>query len=135
MQLQRSLELDGYVYRDGELLLPESDVLDVEEERGVRQRLYKSLQLRRDDEAFQFLELSEKHYLASRWEDCIANARKFFELTLQECACRHSRVSRGSPLSDAVVQRPVKVRDYLERESLLEKKERELVDKTYGLLN
>ena len=135
LELQRSVELDGYVYRDRELLMPESDVLDVEEERGVLERLYKSLQLRRDREAFQFLELSETHYLASRWEDCIANARKFFELTLQECASRHSRVSRTSPLSDAVAQRPVKVREYLEHESLLEKKERELVDKTYGLLS
>ena len=135
LELQRSLELDGYVYGDHELLMPESDVLDVEEERGVLERLYKSLQLRRDDEAFQFLELSETHYFASRWEDCIANARKFFELTLQECASRHSQVSSGSRLSDAVAQRPVKVRDYLERENLLEKKERELVDKTYGLLS
>jgi hypothetical protein len=135
VELKRSLELDGFVYRDGELLEPESDVLDIDEERGVLHRLYKSLNLQRDVEAFQSLELSETHYLASRWEDCIANARKFFELTLQECASRHNQVSHGSTIPSSVAERPVQVRDYLEREGLLEKKERELVDKTYGLLS
>ncbi len=134
-EIVRNLELDGYVYRDRQLYAAESDVLDVEEEKGVLEQLYNSLQLDRSEEAFQFLDLSEQHYVAERWEDCIANARKFFELSLQQCASRYSIVKHSQPLPTTTAERPVRIRGFLEQHNLLEKKEREMVDKTYGLLS
>jgi hypothetical protein len=133
--LQRSLELDGYVYKNNEIMSSESDVLNVDEETGVLHSLYTSMGLARRDEAFQFLELSENHYVANRWEDCIANARKFFELTMLECANKHSRHINSAPLSIKTIERPLEIRDYLENKGLLEKKEREFVDKCYGFLS
>ena len=133
-ELQRKLELDGYIYRDDELLQPEGDVLDVEAERNALQVLFKRANLARPQDAFQFLQLGEEHFIAERWSDCIANVRKFFELTLQEGA-RALSTARGSPLNEAQLNRPVEVRQYLEHEGLFERKEREVVDKLYGLLS
>ncbi|MCP5536927.1 MAG: hypothetical protein H7A51_11940 [Akkermansiaceae bacterium] len=133
--MKRALELDGYVYRDGTLLFPEEDVLDVEEEVGVLNRLHKDLNLGNREVAFEALRLSEDHYRAGRWSDCIANSRKFLESVLQEIASNHSRLSSGEDLAGRTYSRPVAVRDYLEREDLLEKREREAIDKIYGLLS
>ena len=133
-ELQRRLELDGYIYREGELLQPQGDVLNVEAERGALQALFGRARLARSDDAFRFLQLGEEHFLAERWSDCIANVRKFFELTLQEGA-RSLSAFRGSALHDSQLSRPVEVRQYLETEGLFERKEREVVDKIYGLLS
>lgn len=133
--LVNALKLDGYVYREGELLCPEADVLNVEEEKRFLHRLYQALSLGREPEAFSFLDLSEKHYAESRWEDCISNSRKFFELVLYEVANRHGVIKTGTEPSPTDIDRPVKVRTYLEREGLIEQKEREAVDKIYGLLS
>lgn len=133
-EVRRRLELDGYIFRDGELLQQQTDVLNVEEETGILQSLFARAGLARADDAFEFLKLSEQHFVAARWSDCIANARKFFELTLQEGA-RSLGQSRGQPLNNNSLARPVEVRQYLEREGLFEKKERESIDKLYGLLS
>lgn len=134
LELQRRLELDGYIYRDRELLPPSGDVLDVEAERNALHALFQQARLGRAQDAFQFLELGEQHFLSDRWSDCIANVRKFFELTLQEGA-RSLSSSRGAALDEAHLARPVEVRQYLEREGLFERKEREVIDKLYGLLS
>ncbi|MHC4389295.1 MAG: hypothetical protein ACYSX1_11920, partial [Planctomycetota bacterium] len=73
--------------------------------------------------------------VGGRWSDCIGNARKFFEAILQQVASKHSTAIKGSALKASTLQRPVAVRTYLETEGLLEKKEREAVDKIYGLLS
>jgi hypothetical protein len=132
--LRRRLELDGYVYRDGELLQQQSDILNVEQETGILQSLFTRTGLARQADAFQFLRLGEEHFVAGRWSDSIANVRKFFELTLQEGA-RALGQSNGSILDEASLSRPVEVRQYLERQGLFEKKERESIDKLYGLLS
>jgi len=133
-ELLRRLELDGYIYKDGLLLQQSEDVLDVEEEKGVLTLLYARAKLARSQDAFEFLKLSEEHFIAGRWSDCISNVRKFFELTLQEGA-RTFSVFREQPLSDATLGRPVEVRKYLEESKIFERKEREAVDKLYGLLS
>ncbi len=132
--LQR-LEIDGYLYRQGELLVPEPDVVDVEAESSLLRSLFLRLGLSGKDEAFGFLELSEEHYVAGRWSDCIGNARKFFELVLRGVAEKHAA---GMPRNDSqplVGDRPADVRSYLETGGLLEKKEREAVEKVYALLS
>jgi len=134
-ELRRRLEIDGYVYRDGMLLHPETEILDVEAESGLLQELHRSLGLGRKDEIFSFLDLSEKHYINGDWSDSIGNARKFFEAVLQEVANRHSLHSTTQPIPERTLQRPVAIREYLEEEGLLEKRERETLDKVYGLLS
>lgn len=132
--LERKLELDGYAFRDGDLLRQEVDILNVEQERGILQNLFRTTKLSREAEAFEFLRLSEEHFVAERWSDCISNARKFFELVLQEGAKALASV-KGEKLADTLISRPVEVRQYLERSGLFEKKEREALDKLYGLLS
>lgn len=132
--LQHRLELDGYLFRDGQLLQQQDDILDVEQETGILESLFASAKLNRAADAFEFLRLAEEHFVAERWPDCISNVRKFFELTLCEGA-RALSAARGVDLSEASLSRPVEVRQFLEQQGLFEKKERESLDKIYGLLS
>jgi len=132
--LHRRLELDGYIFKNNTIIQEREDVLNVEQEKSILKELYKSANLERQSDAFEFLNLSENHFIAGRWSDCISNSRKFFELTLSEGAKAFSH-KRLSQLSESTLSRPVEVRQYLEREGLLERKERESLDKIYGLLS
>ena len=133
-ELTRRLELDGYIFREGKLLLQQSDVLDVEKERCILETLYQASGLQRSSEAFQYLSLAEEHFIAGRWSDSISNVRKFFELTAKEGA-RALGARTGRSLDESSLTRPIAVRQYLEQQGLLEKKERESFDKVYGLLS
>ncbi|MFZ2147934.1 MAG: hypothetical protein WAV28_12000 [Sedimentisphaerales bacterium] len=133
-EMMRRLEMDGYMFRDNDLYQSEVEVLDVEAETGLLQKLYASLALSDQQTTFQFLKLAEEHYVAGRWSDCISNARKFFEAVLQQVSSKHSN-ARGVPLDSTTLQRPVVVREYLETAGLVEKKEREAIDKIYALLS
>ena len=133
-EILRRLEIDGYLFRDGALLQPETEILDVEAERGLLHELHSELGLGRGSEIFIFLDLSEKHYVNGDWSDSIGNARKFVEAILQEVALSHGK-RKGFELGNQTLQRPVAVREYLEHENLLEKRERETLDKLYGLLS
>jgi len=134
-EMIRRLEMDGYVFREKELLQTEVEVLDVEAEKGLLEALHAKLRLPDGQNTFKFLKLSEDHYVAGRWSDCIGNARKFFEAMLRQVAIKYSIVSNGSEIAKSSFDRPVAVRAYLETQNLLEKKEREAVDKLYGLLS
>jgi hypothetical protein len=134
-ELLFSLELDGYHWKDGKLLRPEEDVLDVAEESGFLATLYRDLQLADESTALHHLQLSEDHYLAGRWDDCISNSLKFFECTLSAIAAGHSCKVKGSLLPQRTLEQPRDVRDYLERETLIEPKEKEALAKVYGLLS
>jgi hypothetical protein len=133
-EMARRLEIDGYVFRDNELYKSEAEVLDVEEETGLLQKLYSNVSLSDQQITFQFLKLAEEHYIAGRWSDCISNARKFFESVLQKVADKYS-ITKGESLNSATLQKPVAVREYLETANLIEKKEREAIDKIYALLS
>lgn len=133
--LLESLELDGYVYRDGRLIPPESDVLDAQEEGGVLALLFNDLRLDNWATAEHCLRLSEEHWLNGKWDDCISNARRFMECVLQETAAAHSQRIRGCLISKNTYERPVEVRRYLEKETLLEQREVKTVAEVYGLLS
>jgi hypothetical protein len=133
--LRRNLELDGHIFQDGRLLAPEKDILDAEAEAGLLRSLYTSLGLENSDTAFHHLSLSAEHYENGKWDDSISNSRKFFECVLQETASVHSRVKKNLVLSKSTIEKPVLVREYLEKEGLLEAKETEAVAKIYGLLS
>lgn len=134
-QLIKSLELDGYLWREKKLLAPNEDVLDLRETSTVLNSLYSTLGLTNGKVAFHHLNLSEEHFLNSKWDDSIANARKFFECTMSEVASVFSSRTGKSSLTVQQLQQPVAVRDYLEREGLLESKEKEAISKVYGLLS
>jgi hypothetical protein len=93
--------------------MPESDVLDVEEEMGVLESLYRTLVLNNKETAFHHLKLSEEHYLESKWDDSISNSRKFLEAILQEVASAHSLRTNNVNLPEDVYTWPAKIRDYL----------------------
>lgn len=133
--LLRALELDGYIYREPDLLRPEQDVINVEEEHRTLHILYQRLNLDDKEQAFKFLDLSEEHYIAGRWEDAIGNARKFFEQVLREVSNTHSIKSIQQPLAKNVYEKPVEVRIYLEKSGLMETKEVEAIKGIYGLLS
>jgi hypothetical protein len=134
-EMLHRLEIDGYVFRDNDLYKPEGEVLDVEAETGLLENLYKNLTLADRQQTFEFLKLTEEHYVGGRWSDSISNARKFFEAVLKQVAAKHAARVKGTTLSAATLDRPIDVRKYLESEALLERKEREAVDKIYGLLS
>lgn len=131
----RRFEIDGYIFRDDEFYQTEVEILDVEAESGLLENLYTALALSDKITTFQFLQLAEDHYVNGRWSDCIANARKFLESILLQVASKHSTVIKKAPLPEATLEKPNAVREYLEREALVEKKEREAIDKIYGLLS
>jgi hypothetical protein len=133
--LRKSLELDGYTYKNHQLLLSESDVLDVQEEAGVLESTFTILSLNNKDTAFHHLKLSEEHYLESKWDDSISNSRKFLEAVLQEIAYSHFYHVNKIEMPDEIYSRPVKVREYLEKQGLLESKEKEALASVYGLLS
>ncbi len=135
VELVRSLELDGYIFRNGRLLISEADVLDLEEEVGLLKSLYTSLHLDNQNIAFNHLDLSEDHYVDGRWGDAISNARNFLEAVLREVASAHAVSKNQTALASSTYGRPVAVREYLEREGLLEAKEVKALAEVYGLLS
>ncbi|MCJ7508091.1 MAG: hypothetical protein MUO85_05085, partial [candidate division Zixibacteria bacterium] len=133
--LLKNLELDGYMYKNSILLTPESDVFDVKEEEGVLKTIFASLGLSNQTTAFHHLELSEKHYIDGQWDDSISNSRKFLECVLEEVASRHSITINKVTLPSTIIGKPVEVRNYLEREGLLDSKEKKALAEVYGLLS
>lgn len=79
--------------------------------------------------------LSEEHYIESRWGDSIANARQFLESVLRETASKHSLQCLSTPLPATTYTWPVNVREYLQREGLFERKEKDALASVYGLLS
>ena len=133
--LWSSLQLDGYTYSGQLLLIPETDVLETKEETGVLHALYSELGLASKETAFHHLDLAEEHFLCSRWDDSISNSRKFLECVLQEVASAYSVRIRKAKLPESIYTRPVKIRQYLENENLLTKKEVEALAANYRLLS
>lgn len=133
--LIRLLELDGYLFTDSKLLVPDEGVLNVEEEMSVLQEIYSSLGLAEKETAFHHLNLSQEHYLDGKWDDSISNSRKFLECVLQEVAAAHHLKSKDRNLALSKYKSPYKVRDYLQESTLLAKKEKEAIAKIYGVLS
>jgi hypothetical protein len=133
--MQQTLELDGYIYREGVLWVPEESVIEETEEQGLIESLINSLELQDITTLKHHLVLSVTHFQESRWDDSISNSRKVLEGILQQVAARHSIAINGKVLSSEMLGRPVEVRDYLERSGLLEKKEKETISQVYGLLS
>jgi hypothetical protein len=133
-QMQRMLELDGYIYRDNELWVPEESVIEEKEEQGILQGLMNKLHLLDIPTLTHHLELSATDYSESHWDNSIANSRKFLEGILAQAA-KHYSSTMGNNLSPDNLARPAEVRNYLEKAGLLEKKEKDTIAHVYGLLS
>lgn len=83
-KLTAELELDGHIFRDGKLYYTEAAVLDTEGEEGILAKLIKDIALENQDIMEHHLELSETHYVDEKWDDSIANSRKFLESILKQ---------------------------------------------------
>lgn len=134
-QLISQLELDGYIFRDEKLYYTEAAVLDTEGEQGILEKLIADLGLDNQQVMKHHLELSETHYVDGKWDDSIANSRKFLESVLQEIAAKHHLSETGQPISRSTYSRPSEVRDYLQTQGLIEPKEKQAIAKVYGLLS
>ena len=135
IKLRSNLELDGYIFKDKKLLIPEQDVLEIHEEIGVIQFLYTQLDLPNKSITFHHLDLAEEHYMKEKWDDSISNSRKFLESVLREIVSQHYKNSKGTDLRTSIFESPQRIREYLENEGLLENKEKEALAKIYGLLS
>ncbi len=129
------LELEGYEYKNGKLLISEADVLDITEEVGTIENLYRELGLDNTETTFHHLSLSEEHYHNKKWDDSISNSRKFLECIIREVAATHSIRKKGAKLDSDIYSNQKSIRSYLEKEGLLEAKEREAITSVYGLLS
>ena len=135
IELENRLNLDGYFFKNSRLFYSEEDVLDIKEQIGVLESLISSLHLENKKTTLHHLKLSEEHYLASRWDDSISNSRKFLESILKEVATIHSSECKKIKISQSIYGTQWKIRDYLENENILDKKEKETIAKVYSLLS
>lgn len=133
--MQRTLELDGYIYRDNILWVPEETVIKEAEEQGVLESLMTSLGLPDIPTLKHHLELSATDYQGSQWDNSISNSRKVLDGVLTQTAIRFTSISGDVGLSLKEVERPFAVRDYLERVGILEKKEKEAIASAYSLMS
>lgn len=134
-QLVSVLELDGYLFKDNILYFSESSIIDIEETHAVLSKLINDIGLKNKDIIEHHLNLSEEHYINNKWDDSIANSRKFLESILQEVAAKHCLLNTKVEISHSIYDKPYKVRDYLEEASLIEKKEKATIAENYGLLS
>jgi hypothetical protein len=133
--LRVSLELDGYVFQEGHLYPTESAVVDTVEERTALEKLVDSVAIQEKAVIKHHIKESETAYAEQRWGHSISDARNFLEATLREIAAAHYVKTKGSPIPDAVYKWPVRVREYLLAEALIDKSEHEALSKIYGLLS
>lgn len=133
--MRLTLELDGYIFRDNILWVPEETIVDEAEEQGVLENLMISLTLPDIPTLKHNLDLSVIDYQESRWDDSISNSRKFLEGVLSQTASRFGTISGLDVLSPEQLDRAHKVREYLEVNKILEKKEKETIKQVYGLLS
>lgn len=133
--LKNILKLEGYEWNGTRLIKSEEDIIDVKEEAGLLESLYDELKLSDKEIVLHHLKLSEEHYLSNKWDDTISNSRKYLESVLKEVAINLSVNYSNCKLSKDAYEHPNQIRNYLESEGLIEKKEKEAINSIYQLLS
>lgn len=133
--LKSQLELDGYIYKDGILLRSESSVIDEKSEQSYLEHLLERASLPDKETVLHHVALAEDHFLNARWDDSISNSRKFLESILRQVANGINLKKYTNNLDEQMLNRAAQVRDFLEKEKLIETKEKEAIAKVYGLLS
>jgi len=133
--LVRSLELDGYVLRNGRLLHLESAIVDIDKQHGVLVEIAREVALANVDVLEHHFDASEEHFTEGRWDDCIAQARKFMECCHREGAVRWSQHFLSKPLEAHVYERAQEAYSFLRKHGLLSQEEFDVVRETYSFLS
>ncbi len=133
--MQKCLELDGYIYSNGVLLVSEEGLIEETEESGVLEKLMISVGLKDITILKHHLDLSVTHYQESNWDDSISNSRKVLEGVLAQVADRFNEYFFGGPLDERELAKPAYIREYLENQGLIEKIEKDTITQIYGLLS
>lgn len=134
IELKSQLELDGYVYRDGNLFPVESSVIDEQEEQSYLEKLVDLSRLNDPATIKHHIRLAEEDYVNDRWSNSIGNSRHFLEAILAQVLERVS-TRLGRNLHPNVYRNATTTRDHLEREGLLTEDEKETIRRIYGLLS
>jgi ribosomal protein S19E (S16A) len=134
-QLLLQLELDGYVYKNGQLLPIENSVINQHTEQTYLEILIDSLSLSDSKFIKHHLNLSGEHFSNGKWGDCISNSRMALEAILQQVADAIHVKRNGAKLSQNLYSKPVEVRKYLENENFFDTKETKTISEVYGLLS
>ncbi len=134
-QLLLQLELDGYVYKKGQLLPIENSVINQHTEQTYLEILIDSLSISDSKLIKHHLNLSGEHFSNGKWGDCISNSRMALEAILQQVADAIHVKKNGTNLAPNTFSTPRLVRDYFKNENILEDKEVEVIRTCYGLLS
>jgi hypothetical protein len=133
--LKNALVLDNYIYKNDELLPIESSVIDEEQEQSYLESLLDSLTLADPQTIRHHLKLSEEHYIDSKWDDSISNARKVLDGILTQIASKLYSNVNNRPIPPEMLKNATDIRNFLERQNVITKVEREALDKNYGALS
>lgn len=134
-KLISQLELDGYIFEKNTLISDERAIFDEEEEQNYIIYLAEQSSLPNIDLIKHHIELAEKGYLEERWNDCISNSRCFLEEVMKQIAEEIHKIKHSSSSGLEKYEKAVVVRDTLKNEKLIEEKERQAIEKVYGLLS
>lgn len=134
-ELKAQLELDGYIYKDKNLYVSESSVIDEPAEQTYLENLIDGLSLADANTIKHHLNRSGEHFINGKWDDSISNARKVLDAILVQITSKvYSRVN-SKPIPPQMLKNATDVRNFLERQNVITKVEREALEKTYGALS
>ena len=133
--LKSQLEIDGYVYRDKKLYYSESSVIDEQQEQSYLESLVDSLSLTDRKTIKHHLSLSDEHYINNKWDDSIANSRKVLDAILTQVASAVYSKVNSKPIPPEMLKNATDIRNFLERQNILTRVEREALDKNYSALS
>jgi len=128
----RSLELDGYDVRAGQLVVREENVFDVDEQGSALSRLFVERGLEASDQLAKDLRLTDEHYTAGDWGDSIKHARDVMETALLGVA-RAVAVEKQKNLSRTALAGPV--RAFLKANAVISEEEEEFLFALYTILS
>ncbi len=130
LRLEEALLSDGFILESGKIR--EETAISVQEEKGALEALIERNQELNKSILLQHLKDNLDLYQEGKWHPSIGEARSFVEQLLWDIA--HCLAKRRSETPE--LERPVKVRDYLQKCGFFDDDERKrLVDGVYGYLS
>jgi len=131
-RLKSQLELDGYVLRDEQLYYSESAIVPDREEQTYLRSLVAKLPIANKEVITNHLERTEDHYTNKMWGDSISNARNFLEEILNQVV---RYIHKEKKLTSQIPAQARGRRDFLECHGFLDQKEKDAIDKFYGMIS
>lgn len=129
--LENLLRIDGYIYEEEKLY---EINIDVDDKASIIKSKFKQFKFSNEEEFNTFYNNMNEHYENSKWEDCIHNSRKLYEIVLKECAIYYSSkiINDGENLTTA---KPVNIRQYLEKVQFFSEDEANIIQYYYKYLS